>query len=193
MKPFTLLACDDTFLDWLPTDDEVVSQILAAGQPFHFVFTPRAAKNAFVRFGNTGSNPIVAKKWEVTPKVAGVADVTNFEGLQVPSAAGAAAGNTGLLVEQKLACTVTNEFTIDTDADGAQSLYTAGMLPGNSATELRLYLNGISAVSPSGPYWSFPTPYFASVPMTADVKTSLQHRITGEGSGFFVYPLGVTF
>ncbi len=50
---------------------------------------------------------------------------------------------------------------------------------------LKLYLNDLA-----GPYWYFPTPYFKSVPMTADVKTALGHTITGEGSAVFAYPSG---
>lgn len=172
-----LLKTDNAWLDDLPTDDEVVAAILAV--PVHFVFTPKSAKNAVVRYGNTGSVPVPAKRWTVTPEVESEADVTNFEGTDVA----------GLRCVQKLACTIHCTFEIELDMDSANLLYTGGsILPGNSTTELRLYIN-----TSAGPYWSFPTPFFKSVPMTAEVKQALTARITGEGSASFVFPIGNTF
>ncbi|MGH8358117.1 MAG: hypothetical protein ACRESF_11545 [Pseudomonas sp.] len=171
-----LFAADRSWLDVLPKDEEVSAQILA--QPWHFAFTPRIAKQAKVRFGNA---VVTAKKWTVTPQISGKADVTNFEGASI---AGPTGGDT-LMIEQTLGCTVKLTFNIELDADAAANLYDAGIKPGNSTTALKCYLHDTT-----GPFWSFPTPFFERVPMTADVKSVLGHTIDGEGSASFLYPTG---
>ena len=142
-------------------------------------FVPRAAKLAKVRYGST---VITSKAWEVTAEVESEADTTNFEGVQVG----------GLMCVEKLGCTVHATFTIELDADAASNLYDAltlgsgiGPLGNMPNRALTLYLNDIGS-----PAWVFPTPYFKSAPMTANVKESLRHRITGEGSTSFSYPTG---
>lgn len=160
----------------VPTDEEVLRAILSV--PLHFVFTPRSSKNCPVRYNAIA---VTAKKWTVTPKVGSSADVTNFEGATIlgPDA-------TAILVEQKLACTINLAFTIELDADATANLYDAGIVPGNSNKVLKLYLAGTAGTV----FWQFPTPYFDSVPNTADVKAAIGHTITGEGSGSFLYPTG---
>jgi len=144
-------------------------------------WTPRAAKLAKVRYGPA---VVTAKAWEVTPEVESEADVTNFEGDQVG----------GLMCVVKLACTIHCNFTIELDADAANNLYdvlalgdsaNGGVVGNHPDRSLTLYLNDVG-----GPAWIFPTPYFKSVPMTANVKEALRHRITGQANGIFQYPEG---
>ncbi len=125
---------------------------------------------------------VTSKKWTVTPEVSGEADVTNFEGATVIGA-----DATTILVETKLACTIKLSFTIELDGDAAANLYDAGIVPGNSIKLLKLFYNrtGFPNV-----FWQITTPFFKSVPNTADVKAAMGHTITGEGSGGFVYPTG---
>ncbi len=168
-----------------PTDDEVIYTILAV--PVHMAFTPRSAKQAGVTYNAV---VVTAKKWTVTPSIASEADVTNFESLAAQLAATAqitGPDGTAIVTEVKLACVGKVEFSIELDADAAANLYDAGIRAGNSSLALKLYM---SKVSFNSVFWSIPNPFFKSVPMVGDVKATLSHTISGEGSAGFIYPTG---
>lgn len=184
LRPLRLLAAAADCLDDLPSDEEVIQAILAAGT-FHFVFAPRSAKNAAVRFNPAvNSGVITAKEWEVDYKVDSKVDVTNFEGTS--SAVDANTGTGGLLQKQELCCVEYATFRIQTDADGNSNLYNAGVRPGNATVALQLYLTGKG----TGPFWNFPTPLFDGAPMRATVRETLSHTINGSGSASFTFPSG---
>lgn len=154
----------------LPTDDEVVRAI--ATVPMHF-FTPRSAKNAKVRIG---TQILVAKKWTVTPK-SDKLDVSNFEG-----------GGFYEFIGGLVQADVEIEFDMDAAAVNAtgNNYDIPNIQPGNNNTAVvKLFLNDTTS-----PFWSFPNFFIETMPNTADVKQTQQGRLTGSGSGQFLYPTG---
>lgn len=131
-------------------------------------FTPRSAKNAKIRMGNT---VFVAKKWEVNPKADKI-DNTNTEG------GGFASSNPGI---------VEAEVSIEADWDGANNPYDVAVnaQPGQTITNLKLYINDVT-----GPFWLFPVFIVYEAPNGAQVRENVHINIKGSGSGTFTYPTG---
>jgi len=131
-------------------------------------FTPFSAKNAKVRLNG---NTFTAKSWTVEA-TADEIDVSNFEGNGFSDAIGGLKNAT---------------ITVEYDFDGQSNPFDAPitLAPGQTGTNVRLYLNGTT-----GPYWSFPSVLVTATPNSANVKEALKGTIRMRNKGTYTAPTG---
>lgn len=129
-------------------------------------FAPYSARNAKIRVNGVTVN---AKRWTATPSA-------DLYSTQYSEGAGF---ETGIFTRKWL------DVEIECDDDGAANLYDAGLVPGATVTNVRLYLNDVA-----GPYFAIPSMQITSAPMMADAKTTMGVKFTGKAAGSFTLPTG---